>query len=154
MQSGIQIHDSVIKAFGEMKLLSTKSKKFLRLCVSEDGTFIIVDNTFDIVQEQSEDNYLNFLKHLQAGKACFLIYDVCYETKNSLTKEDLVFVHWSPDDAPRREMIQYTTSKYSLKQKLEGLKADLQLNSLDDISRSILAEKLGNDVIKIEGVAV
>lgn len=137
-----------------MKLLSTKSKKFLRLCVSEDGTFIIVDNTFDIVQEQCEDNYLNFLKHLQSGKACFLIYDVCYETKNSLTKEDLVFIQWCPEDAPAKQKIQYTTTKNLLKEKLEGIKADLQLNSLDDINRSILAEKLGNDVTKIEGVAV
>ncbi|GCB66060.1 cofilin-2-like [Scyliorhinus torazame] len=159
MDSGIRIHDSVINTFSEMKLLSTKSgRKFLRLCISEDGKHVIEDLQFDIQQEKCEDkcedHFLNFLKHLRNDSACVLIYDVSYETKNSLIKEDLVFVQWCPDQAPRKERMQLTTTIRLLKEKLDGIKASFQLNSRDDISRVILAEKLGPDVVKVEGVAV
>ncbi|XP_038659841.1 cofilin-2-like [Scyliorhinus canicula] len=155
MDSGILIHDSVLNTFSEMKLLSTKSgRKFLRLCISEDGKFIVEDLQFDIQQEKCDDDYLNFLKHLRSDTACVLIYDVSYETKNSLIKEDLVFVQWCPVNAPGKQKIQLTTTIRLLKEKLNGIKTSLQLNGLDDISRVILAEKLGPDVVKIEGVAV
>ncbi|XP_078412828.1 cofilin-2-like [Cetorhinus maximus] len=158
MQSGIKIHDSVIEAFNEMKLLSPKSnkrrRKFLRLCMSDDNQYIIVDDKSDSVQETNEDDYLNLLNHLQPNVACVLIYDVSYETKNSLTKEDLVFIQWCPEKAPLKQKMQFTTTVNSLKNKLKGIKANFQLNCLDDISRSELAEKLGDDVVKVEGVAV
>ncbi|XP_067845364.1 cofilin-2-like [Heptranchias perlo] len=160
MQCGIQIHDSVTEAYEAMKIRKPRAgytkRKFLRLCISDDDTYIVVDKEIDSVQQTSQmaDGYLCLLSHLHPEHCCFIIYDVSYETKDSLTKEDLVLIQWCPDAAETKEKVQYSMTQKTLKNKLKGFKAAFEFNSLDDLDRSVIADKLGNDILKVEGVNV
>ncbi|XP_020365377.2 cofilin-1-like [Rhincodon typus] len=162
MDCGIQVKDSVVEAFNLMKIVSRKSeqrRKFLCLRVSDDDRYVIVNEEFDNeefdnVKKPSEDDFLKFLSYLKSDCCCIVIYDVCYETTNSLVKDDLVIVNWCPEKAPAKQKLQFASAINIVKTKLQGVKATLQFNSMEDVSRSAVAEKLGKDVVKVEGVKV
>ncbi|XP_043552280.1 cofilin-2-like isoform X1 [Chiloscyllium plagiosum] len=157
LDCGIQVNDAVIEAFNTMKIHNKKTverTKFLFLTISDDDHFLILNEEPDSVKQSTDDDYLKFLSYLKPDCCCILIYDVSYETANSIIKDDLVAICWCPQDAPPKQKLQYASASTTLSKKLHGFKALLQLNSLDDISRSVLAEKLGKGVVKIEGVPV
>ncbi|XP_048391443.1 cofilin-1-like [Stegostoma tigrinum] len=157
MDCGIQVKDSVIDAFNQMKIVSRKTeqrRKFLCLRVSDDDRYVIVNEESDSVKKPSEDDFLQFLSYLKSDCCCIVIYDVCYETTNSLVKDDLVIVNWCPEKAPAKQKLQFASAINIVKTKLQGVKATLQFNSMEDVNRIAIAEKLGKDVVKVEGVKV
>uniref|UniRef100_UPI00398E8DEC cofilin-1-like n=1 Tax=Pristiophorus japonicus TaxID=55135 RepID=UPI00398E8DEC len=153
MDSGIRIHQSVVMAFDDMKIRKANQtrKKFLRLILSDDEQYIVLDNEIDHQQQTSEDGFMQLLKLLKPKSCCYIIYDVCYETKDSLVKEDLLLIQWCPTDSGIKEKFQFTATKKVLKDTLGGFKGELQLTDFSDIQRNSIAEKLGNDIMKIEG---
>ncbi|XP_060687665.1 cofilin-2-like [Hemiscyllium ocellatum] len=156
MDCGIQVTDAVIEAFNTMKIHNKKTDrtKFLFLTISDDDHFLILNEEPHCVKQSTDDYYEKFLSYLKPDCCCILIYDVCYETANSIIKDDLVAVCWCPQEAPAKQKLQYASISTTLSKKLHGFKTLLQLNSLDDISRRELADKLGKDVVKIEGVSI
>ncbi|XP_051868466.1 cofilin-2-like [Pristis pectinata] len=156
MRSGISLHDVVIEKFNLMKIPKPgqAKRKFLRLRLSEDGKHLVEDDECETQQQTCTDGYKQLLSHLQSKHCCFLICDISYDTNDSLTREDLILIQWCPSEAAIKERVQFSSTKEEVKSKLRGIRFDLEVNSLDDIDLSILADKLGKNVVRIEGVPV
>ncbi|XP_062911217.1 cofilin-2-like [Mobula hypostoma] len=157
MQSGIGIHQRVIEEFETMKIRKAGlvRRKLLRLNLSKDEKCLVVDEDYVTQQQTYRDGYQQLLSHLKPDTCCILIFDLCYDTKDYLSKDDLVLILWCPDGASTKKKMQFSTGKTAVKDKLKGFKLDLEVNSLDEIELSILADKLGgSNVVKIEGVPV
>lgn len=157
MHSGIGIHQQVIDEFQTMKIRKAglARRKALRLNLSDDEKYLVVDEDCMMQQQASRNGYQQLLSHLKPDTCCILIFDLSYDTKESVSKDDLILVMWCPDGASTRRKLQFSTGKTLLKEKLRGFKFDLEVNSLDEIELGILADKLGgSDIVKIEGLPV
>ncbi|XP_059842415.1 cofilin-2-like [Hypanus sabinus] len=157
MHSGIGIHQQVFDEFETMKIrkMGFTRRKLLKLNLSEDEKFLVVDEDCVTQQQACGNGYQQLLSHLKPDTCCLLIFDLSYDTKESVSKDDLILIMWCPDGASTRKKLQFSTGKMLLKERIKGFKFDLEVNSLDEIELGVLADKLGrSDVVKIEGVPV
>ena len=70
-------------------------------------------------------------------------------------KEELVFIFWAPESAPLKSKMIYASSVDTVRKKFVGLKHKWQVNSFEDIKdRRNLAEKLGTEVVTLEGMPI
>ncbi|XP_030073956.1 cofilin-2 [Microcaecilia unicolor] len=162
MASGVTVTDDVIRVFNDMKVrkCSTqeeikKRKKAVLFCLSDDKKYIILETGKEIlvgdIGETVDDPYKTFISMLPKDDCRYALYDVCYDTHET-RKEDLVFIFWAPDCAPLKSKMIYASSKDAIKKKFPGVKHEWQANSIEDITeRRALAEKLGGNVVKLEG---
>ncbi|KAI1007612.1 hypothetical protein K3495_g616 [Podosphaera aphanis] len=64
----------------------------------------------------------------------FAVYDFQYNLQSGDgTRNKIVFLAWSPDDAKIQSKMIYASSKEALKRSLTGVATELQLNDVDDI---------------------
>ncbi|KAJ1106191.1 hypothetical protein NDU88_003594 [Pleurodeles waltl] len=165
MASGVNVDDTVIAAFNEMKVRKhvsaeemKKRKKAIIFCLSPDKKSIIIEEGKEILVgdcEHIEDVYKKFIDMLPRDDCRYAIFDATYETKEA-RKEDLVFIFWAPEGAPLKSKMIYASSKDCIRKKCTGIKHEVQANSLEDVQdRSNLALKLGGaSVISLEGKPV
>lgn len=150
MASGVQVDDSVISLFQEMKLKKS-GKKAVFFGFSSDEKYIVVQQGKEILSDDSA-NFFSRLKALfPEKKCCYALLDIHYVTGES-KKQDLIFVMWAPDDAPIKEKLLFASSKPYLKQAFSGVNKQWELHSQDDLTIDQLAQKLTSDKIKyLEG---
>ncbi|KAI6249406.1 Cofilin [Erysiphe necator] len=64
----------------------------------------------------------------------FAIYDFNYELSSGEgSRNKIVFISWSPDDAAIQAKMIYASSKDGLKRALEGIASEFQANDEDEI---------------------
>ncbi|XP_044147899.1 destrin [Bufo gargarizans] len=150
MASGVQVDDSVISLFQEMKLKKS-GKKVVLFGFSRDEKCIIVQEGKEI----SSDDSANFFPRLKAlfpeNKCCYALLDIHYITGES-KKQDLIFVMWAPEDAPIKEKLLFASSKPYLRQAFSGVNRQWELHCQEDLTIDQLAQKLTSGKIKsLEG---
>ncbi|XP_029467966.1 cofilin-2-like [Rhinatrema bivittatum] len=162
MASGVTVADEVIALFNQMKVRKASSqeeickrKKAVLFCLSSDNKKIIVEEGKEIlvgdIGKTVDDPYQDFIKLLPKNDCRYALYDANYATTET-RKEDLVFLFWAPDCAPLKSKMIYASSKDALKKKCPGIKHEWQVNNMEDIQdRGSLADKLGGNVIMLEG---
>lgn len=92
--SGIKLDDQVIPFFTDMK--SGKNDARLATFII-DGSVIKLDKFFTQVDldKKGQDGFDAFKGQLTPSECKYILYDCHFATKESSTKEDLVFVMWS-----------------------------------------------------------
>nr|ADO27888.1 cofilin-2 [Ictalurus furcatus] len=163
MASGVAVSDEVIKCYDEIRVRYQGSEekerfKLIIMRLSEDQKSIVVDHksTLKVKDIVSEKNvFEKIVSMLPLTDCCYALYDCKYETKDS-QKEDLVFIMWAPDNASIKKKLLYASSKAALKNKLQGLKFEWQVNDNADKQMSVLVDKLGGSriVTSLEGINV
>ncbi|XP_038643429.1 cofilin-2-like [Scyliorhinus canicula] len=162
MSSGVTVADEVVNCFNEMKVRKSCSqeemklrKKVIFMKLDSNKEKIILDTDKMILVGQVQDKSVAdplraFVDMLPLTDCCYVLYDAFYETKES-KKEELVFIHWSPDKAPIMQKMIYASSKGALKKKLNGIKHEWQVNAIEELlDQSELMSKLGTQVIAFE----
>ncbi|XP_030074583.1 cofilin-2 [Microcaecilia unicolor] len=162
MASGVTVSDAVLAVFNDMKVRKAcspedakKRKKYVCFRLSDDQRTIIVDEECELlvgdVGEKVADPYKHLVNMLPKDACRYVLYDACYETKES-KREDLVFIMWVPEDVPIKQKMLYASSKDSIRRKFPGLKCELQINNTADLlDRRTMAEKLSANVVTLEG---
>ncbi|KAK2824123.1 hypothetical protein Q5P01_021298 [Channa striata] len=158
MASGVKVADEVKELYNSMKVVKADDDHKERLRIVEfaisDG-YIVPSKTFREKDLEGKDTFAFFRGLLKGDQCSYMLYDCHYATKESGTKQDLVFVMWAPETAPIKLKMQYAASKDSIKKICGGLKHELQINDPADYStRDSFAEKLGRGVTHIEGLPV
>lgn len=153
--SGVKVADQVKEIYNAMKLVKTEDNQMerMRLVIFHiDGSCIDVEKIFREKDLEKEDDVYKFvLSQLKADECRYILYDCHFETKES-KKEELVFFLWAPDTAPIKLKMNYASSKEALRKILTGIKHEVQLNDKTDCGdRAAFGERLGKNVIKIEG---
>ncbi|KAK2838719.1 hypothetical protein Q7C36_013533 [Tachysurus vachellii] len=160
MASGVQVHETVLTIFNEMKVRKAQPseeerknrKKAVMFCLSENKKEIVMEEGREVLQGDEGDPFLAFVSMLPPDDCRYALYDATYETKET-KKEDLVFIFWAPESAPLKSKMIYASSKDAIKKKFTGIKHEWQVNGIEDIKdRKTLAEKIGGaSVITLEG---
>ncbi|XP_067831640.1 cofilin-2-like [Heptranchias perlo] len=166
MASGIKVCDGVVDCFNNMKVRKSCSqeeikrrKKAILLRVDDAMEKIILYPGKEILVGDVQagivaDPFQVFISMLPVNDCCYAIYDASFETKET-KKEELVFIHWAPDNAPVQRKMVYASSKDALRKKFHGIKHEWQVTSMEELlDLSTLASKLGSDVISVESQKV
>ncbi|XP_035519970.1 non-muscle cofilin 1-like [Morone saxatilis] len=155
MASGVKVADRVKGLYNDMKLVKNDADQNERIRIVVFG---FIDDNIDVEEKYLEKDLegkdvFKFYQSLLEPKKCrYILYDCHFETKEASVKEELVFALWCPDSARIKEKMNYASSKEALKKAMPGLKHDLQLNDFADCStRDIFADKLGKNIVKLEG---
>ncbi|XP_078063003.1 cofilin-2-like [Mustelus asterias] len=115
--------------------------------VVREGKEILVG---DVQDGKISDPLLAFIDMLPHNDCCYALYDASFETKET-KKEELIFIHWNPDDAPVGQKMIYASSKDAIRKKFTGVKHEWQVTATDELlDRSELMLKLGPTVTRFE----
>ncbi|KAK2504863.1 hypothetical protein MC885_010093 [Smutsia gigantea] len=147
MASGVAVSDGAIKVFNDMKMCKSltpeegkECREAVLLRLSEDKQHIILEEGKEVL---TTGPCATFVSMLPDKLFCLALCDVTYETKES-KKEDLTFIFWVPQCAPRKSKMIYASSKDAIQKKLTGIKHELQANRYEEVKdHCTLAEKLG-----------
>lgn len=162
MASGVTVADEVITCFNDMKVRKScsheemkKRKKVVLFRLDDSKEKIIVNPGKEILVGDVEDGAVRdplqaFIDMLPLKDCCYALYDASFETKET-KKEELIFIHWCPDDAPVGQKMIYASSKDAIKKKLTGIKHEWQITDRDELlDHSELMSKLGPSVTTFE----
>ncbi|XP_060711337.1 cofilin-2-like [Hemiscyllium ocellatum] len=165
MASGVAISDEVVTTFHDMKVRKActqeeikRRKKAVFLTLNEKNESIIVDTkrqitVGDCLGGAVSDALETLVKMVPLKDCCYILYDAAFETKET-KKEEIIFIHWAPDDAPINRKMIFASSKDALKKKLCGVKHEWQVSAIEDLDRCELAAKLGSGVVALESQKV
>ncbi|XP_048381103.1 cofilin-2-like [Stegostoma tigrinum] len=162
MASGVAVSDEVVCCFNDMKVRKScsqadlkKRKKAVLFKLDDSKEKIIVDQekqitVGDVLEQRICDPLNSFIKMLPLNDCRYALYDASFETKET-KKEELIFMHWVPEDASVACKMIYASSKDALKKKFTGVKHEWQVTSIEELmDRCELASKLGSGVIAFE----
>ncbi|CAL8285454.1 unnamed protein product [Arctogadus glacialis] len=158
MTSGVRVSDEAKNCIESIKIRLTKEDprdRFKALFFTINEGEIGVDQTLQIkdVDGEDQDAYKVLKVKLQEYQACYVVYDCCYETKET-EKNELIFIMWIPDHCKIKSKMLYASSKDSIKQALAacGIKHDWQINDTSDLlDQSAFLSKIAKGIIKLEG---
>jgi len=153
--SGVKVNDSVKNLIDDIKVLKNNDNPAERkriVIMSIQGAVIDIEKVYTEQDLEGLDPY-TVLKDIMKADCCrYILYDCHYATKETNNKEDLVYILWCPDTAKIKDKMCYAASNDSMCKCLSGIKHKLQMNDCGDMSsRGSLAEKLGKDIISLEG---
>ncbi|KAF8426700.1 cofilin [Tirmania nivea] len=133
-RSGVGLGPDCVTTFEELKLKKTYS--FIIYKLSDDKKTIEVDM-------KGELNYEDFTGKLPENDCRYAVFDFHYEIDATEGKRNkILFVSWSPDDAPVRSKMVYASSKDTLRRSLTGIGADIQGTDYSEIACETVLEKV------------
>lgn len=162
MASGVAVDNEVKVIFEKFRTRHTgdnvdEQLKLVLFRISDDEKSIIVDENGMLLNKdvQGEDNvFMKVVTQLPAKNCRYALYDCHYETKEGVTREEMVFIMWAPDTAPIKAKMQYASSKGHIRQLFKGIRCEWQVNDEGDArDHTVFLEKLAGkgSVKKLEG---
>lgn len=135
VSSGVAPEDLAIREFERMK--TARSARFIVFKVEESGISV------DVIGER-DASFPDLLARLPIDKPRYVVYDYAFDKEGS-HQEKLIFIVWSPENAPVRSKMLISSSKESFKRRLEGIVRELQatdaseltVEALDEVARRI-----------------
>lgn len=135
-RSGVGLAPSCISTYEELKLGKAPKPKYIIYKLSDDKKNIEVETT------SQEMDYKQFLDKLPDGDCRYAIYDFDYELPGGEGKRNkIIFLTWSPDEAPIRSKMIYSSSKDALRRALTGIGDDIQVSDKEDIKHGAVLER-------------
>jgi len=134
-RSGVGLAAECVPAFEELKL--GKKSKYIIYKLSDDKKSIVVEKTSENV------DYDTFLAELPENDCRYAIYDFEYELGAGEGKRSKIcFYTWSPDNAPVRAKMIYSSSKDALRRALAGIHAEVQGTDFSEVAHETVLEKV------------
>ncbi|KAI9763582.1 MAG: cofilin, partial [Candelina submexicana] len=133
----LSVAPECITAFNELKL--GKASKYIIYKLSDDYTEIVVeekgtDPNWSVFRQKLLDAKSKSMQGTEGPGPRYAVYDFEYELANGEGKRNkIAFISWSPDDATSKPKTAYSSSKESLKNALNGIGEDLQVNDEGDL---------------------
>lgn len=135
-RSGVGLAPNCITTYEELKLGKQPKPKYIVYKLSDDKKSIEVE------EASTDVDYKTFLDKLPDNDCRYAIYDFDYELPGGEGKRNkIIFVTWSPDTAPIRSKMIYSSSKEALRRSLTGIGDDLQVSDKEDIKHAQVLER-------------
>nr|ACQ58979.1 Cofilin-2 [Anoplopoma fimbria] len=154
MTSGVTVSEEVKTIHNKMKLVKSDDveEDRIRIVVCHIVEEIEVEKIFRQKDLEDVGDIFKFFQSLLLKDQCrYFLYDCHYQTKEHSRKEDVVLMLWAPDTATIKPRLKYAASKVALDKTIVGIKHNFQVNDYGDVDRDTFADKLGKDVLKLEG---
>lgn len=134
-RSGVGLGPDCVGTFDDLKL--KKAYSYIIYKLSDDKKTIIVEDKCPV------STYDKFIAALPEADCRYAVFDFHYELDPSEGKRNkIVFVTWSPDNAPIRSKMVYSSSKESLRRALAGIGADIQGTDYSEVAYETVLEKV------------
>ncbi|KAJ6012432.1 hypothetical protein N7522_002787 [Penicillium canescens] len=105
--------------------------------MSQDKKTIIVEKT-----SESEDHDA-FIADLPETECRFAVKDFLYESDPAEgARNKILFITWTPDNAPIRSKMVFAASKDALRRSLNGIQAEVQGTEHSEVSYETILEKV------------
>ncbi|KAJ1567288.1 cofilin [Cladochytrium tenue] len=91
----------------------------------------------------SEAKFEEFVAQMPAEEGRYGVYDFEYDMGSDGIRSKLIFFHWAPDSSPNiRSRMLYASSKLAIRQRLEGIYAEIQCTNPSELAYEAVFEKL------------
>ncbi|KAF9565082.1 actin depolymerizing factor [Agrocybe pediades] len=138
--SGIQLNSSCQVTYQDLKL--RKKYKYIVFNMNKDAEHI-KDATEIVVEKTStETDYEKFIADFPEDSCRFAIYDFEFEKEGAGKRNKIIFLAWSPDNAPTKQKMVFASSKETLKRELSGIAAEIQGTDYDEIAHESVMDKV------------
>nr|ACI68965.1 Cofilin-2 [Salmo salar] len=141
MSSGVECDDDVANIYKEFKMMGKSSvkKRAIMFKFNEDFTRIIHDKNEDFITLMGTTpdmthtaEYHAFLSKLPVNDCRYIIYDVEGQRNDGCPTSGISLLCWVPEQTSVRKKMVFASSKDALKNKLQGIKLKVHVESLDD----------------------
>jgi len=141
MASGVQVDDSVHKAYLDIK----KGKKY-RYIIFHIRDEKIIDIEKYGARDAEYKDYVAHLDSLGPNECRYGLYDFeyqhqCQGTSDATPKQKLFLMSWCPDTAKIKKKMLYSSSFDALKHALEGIGKYIQATDMSEASYDCVLEK-------------
>ncbi|KAI9207257.1 uncharacterized protein BJ171DRAFT_494040 [Polychytrium aggregatum] len=146
MSSGVGVSSEAIASYDEMKL----RRKFVYIIykISNDGKSIIIEKAQEHIPNACPvETYNTFIQQFPVDEGRFGVYDIEYETPADGVRNKLLFFMWAPDNSKIRSRMLYASSKASLRQRLDGIHAEIQATLPEELFLEEVLEKVAKGAI-------
>lgn len=110
--------------------------KFIIFTLSPDNTEIVVSKTSE------STNFDDFVAELPPTECRYAVYDFEYQKGDEGTRNKIVFVSWSPDDAKIKQKMLYASSKEAIRKALVGISTEIQGTDLSEVAYDTILDKV------------
>ncbi|KAI5858658.1 Cof1 cofilin [Tricharina praecox] len=134
-RSGVGLAAECIPAFEELKL--GKKTKYIIYKLGDGNKSINVEKTSD------DGDYDNFLAQFPENDCRYAVYDFEYSLGGGEgQRSKICFYTWSPDNAPVKAKMIYSSSKDALRRALAGIHAEIQGTDFSEVAHETVLEKV------------
>ena len=130
-RSGIEIDDSCIGAFNNLKM--GKTTRYASFKMSSDLKKVLLEKEVG-KSGNAEAQYKEFVSQLPANDARYFIYDFEFINGDGDVRNKVALILWVPDSTTTKTKMLYTTTKDDLKRKLHGLQVEMGATDYDEIA--------------------
>ncbi|KAI9332429.1 hypothetical protein DFJ73DRAFT_630316, partial [Zopfochytrium polystomum] len=127
--------------FEEMKL--RRKYAFIVFKIHNDQ---IVADTIKTIEDAtaigSEATFEEFISKMPADEGRYGVFDFEYDSGADGIRNKLVFFLWAPDTAKIRSRMIYASSKLAIRQRLDGIHAEIQCTDPAELAHEAVFEKL------------
>jgi cofilin len=137
MSSGVKVNDACVASFTTIKKAG-KGGRYIIFRIGDDKKEIVIDK-----EELTEGGpYTNFTEALSKDEPRYAVVDFEWKNDDGVTKNDLMFLAWSPDTCSVKPKMLYASSLDAIKKKMDGCKKYIQCNDNDEITVEALTSEL------------
>lgn len=133
-RSGVAVAADCISGFEELKL--RKTSRYIIYKLNDKKTEIVIDKS------SSDTDYETFLADLPENDCRWAVYDFAYSAVEGGDRNKIVFISWSPDGAPVRSKMVYSSSKDALKNAFNGVASEIQGTDFAEVSHETVLERV------------
>ena len=145
--SGIEVDQSVVTLFNDMKIRHTnkyaifriEKKKAIVLDLSADAN-ADADETTD--REGDKKRFQELSTLLKTAEPRYVLYDFRFTTKEGRLINKLAFIFWCPEDSKVGDKMLYAASKDAIKKTFNGLSTEFQANDRGDFDYTLYADEV------------
>ena len=120
---GISPSEEQVKLYNELKI--NKLHRYLIFGLNKDRNAL---ETFEVGKR--EDGLKELLSQLPNNDCRFVVYDFEYETSENPPRstQKLLLLCWTPDIAPIKVKVPFTSTKSDIKSNFVGIQKDMQVS--------------------------
>mmetsp|Transcript_21595 Transcript_21595/g.24102 ORF Transcript_21595/g.24102 Transcript_21595/m.24102 type:complete len:146 (+) Transcript_21595:94-531(+) len=134
--SGIQITTDVINQHNSFRQRNTNQNRYIMYKLSDDFTEVVVAE-----KGPTSHNWSDFVSALPKDHCRYATVLYEYQKGNDGERAKIVFVLWTPDNAPSKEKMLFASTKNTVKQNLQGINIAIQATDIDEAEEDIVKEK-------------
>ena len=136
--SGIAVSDDCVNKYQELKL--GHAYRYVIFKMNSNNTEVVVDQTGG-----PNEDYNSFKSKLPANDCRYAIYDYEFSIDGG-RRNKITFILWSPETAPIKSKMMYTSTKDSIKKKLVGIQVEVQATDQSELAEENVSERAKKDV--------
>jgi len=145
MSSGVEVTEACIEAFQQMKIPDPKEprKRCIIFKISDDKKKIVIEKTIlKDTNKTQEEEYAEIVQTLPPREGRYVVWDLLIPNAKSGKENDkLIFMSWSPDDAPVTSRMIFASSKDAIKKKLQGIGTAVDCSDFSDTDYQLVCDK-------------